>query len=561
MRRDDSLVEQTLFAGLTAERGVRARPATGKVGVVTPADFAAVTSARRAFADARNNTAAESAAERVRAALASAKRWNYTAPVRAWTHLAFVAVPANASAYDSGGGSGGSASTTRTNDVVVRLYVDGAFHSSVALESEMPMPLGAVGGPGRAAFAIDEVRFWTRALAPWEVWGTRGKFLNGDEAGLLAYLPLEEGCGASARDVAAANDAVRWNLTARNATWEWQRRAFACATLRAVSPTVAPAAAASRSRCSARGLRVSRTTRARGGNVSVCRFGYRGGAGAGAVETPATVVSDGIVTCAAPPAIRDENRGRGGAVSVQFCDPGMSCCSEPESAAFAGPPPDFHSNAAADASLPTNASLPASFLAPPRGKRVGSGEYPQILYREARVAARAETRGREPRRDRLRPRVGVRGAGPRREPPRVGADVRIHRRRRIRRPRLSRTALLGLVPGKPLRNRKKIGNARARVGDGARRLRRGGDVRTPAASLGVGVERLSRFGRRARRAPPRRRRRRRGPGGDRRLRDGHARLAPDGPRVRQSVFFIFGRDFFGVLIGVRGVLIGGVLGF
>ena len=181
--------------------------------------------------------------------------------------------------------------------------------------------------------------------------------------------------------------------------------------------------------------------------------------------------------------------------------------------------------------------------------------------RGARRRCAPETRGREPRRDRLRPRVGVRGAGPRREPPRVGADVRIHRRRRIRRPRLSRTALLGLVPGKPLRDRKKNGNARARVGDGARRLRRGGDVRTPAASLGVGVERLSRFGRRARRAPPRRRRRRRGPGGDRRLRDGHARLAPDGPRVRQSVFFIFGRDFFGVLIGVRGVLIGGVLEF
>ena len=388
VRRDDSLVEQTLFAGPDgASVALELGPATGKVGAVTPADFAAVTSARRAFADARNNTAAESAAERVRAALASAKRWNYTAPVRAWTHLAFVAVPANASAYDSGGGGGGLASTTRTNDVVVRLYVDGAFHSSVALESEMPMPLGAVGGPGRAAFAIDEVRFWTRALAPWEVWGTRGEFLNGDEAGLLAYLPLEEGCGASARDVAAANDAVQWNLTARNATWEWQRRAFACATLRAVSPTVAPASGGSRITLFGSGFARKPHHSGAGRNVSVCRFGYRGGAGAGAVEMPATVVSDGIVTCAAPPAIRDENRGRGGAVSVQFCDPGMSCCSEPESAAFAGPPPDFHARAAADASLPTNASLPASFLAPPRGKRVGSGEYPQILYREARVVA------------------------------------------------------------------------------------------------------------------------------------------------------------------------------
>ena len=284
VRRDDSLVEQTLFAGPDgASVALELGPATGKVGVVTPADFAAVTSARRAFADARNNTAAESAAERVRAALASAKRWNYTAPVRAWTHLAFVAVPANASAYDSGGGGGGLASTTETNDVVVRLYVDGAFHSSVALESEMPMPLGAVGGPGRAAFAIDEVRFWTRALAPWEVWGTRGKFLNGDEAGLLAYLPLEEGCGASARDVAAANDAVRWNLTARNATWEWQRRAFACATLRAVRPTVAPASGGSPITLFGSGFARKPHHSGAGRNVSVCRFGYRGGAGAGAV--------------------------------------------------------------------------------------------------------------------------------------------------------------------------------------------------------------------------------------------------------------------------------------
>ena len=71
VRRDDSLVEQTLFAGPDgASVALELGPATGKVGVVTPADFAAVTSARRAFADARNNTAAESAAERVRAALA-----------------------------------------------------------------------------------------------------------------------------------------------------------------------------------------------------------------------------------------------------------------------------------------------------------------------------------------------------------------------------------------------------------------------------------------------------------------------------------------------------------
>ena len=68
----------------------------------------------------------------------------------------------------------------------------------------MPMPFGTVGGPGRAALAVDHVRFWSRALTPVEIWSRRGALASGREPDLWSYLPLDEGCGAAVEDASAA---------------------------------------------------------------------------------------------------------------------------------------------------------------------------------------------------------------------------------------------------------------------------------------------------------------------------------------------------------------------
>jgi hypothetical protein len=60
----------------------------------------------------------------------------------------------------------------------IRLYVDGLYNG-VVTSAGMPLPMGILGGPGRSAFAIDEVRFWSTAKSPVAVWSERGKFLSG----------------------------------------------------------------------------------------------------------------------------------------------------------------------------------------------------------------------------------------------------------------------------------------------------------------------------------------------------------------------------------------------
>jgi hypothetical protein len=49
---------------------------------------------------------------------------------------------------------------------------------------------------------------------------------------LVSYLPLEEGCGNTTADRAAAavkEGRSKWNLVGVNVTWERQKMPFACA--------------------------------------------------------------------------------------------------------------------------------------------------------------------------------------------------------------------------------------------------------------------------------------------------------------------------------------------
>ena len=73
-------------------------------------------------------------------------------------------------------------------DPLIEGLYNGAVHNA-----GMPLPIGVIGGPGRSAFAVDEVRFWSTAKTPVAVWSHRGKFLSGSEPFLVSYLPLEVG--------------------------------------------------------------------------------------------------------------------------------------------------------------------------------------------------------------------------------------------------------------------------------------------------------------------------------------------------------------------------------
>ena len=358
VRRDVALVSQALFTGPTGGSiALEAAPATGRLAVVVPETAAETRSARAAFASAENNTAAAAAAARVVAAETSAKMFNHSAPIREWTHLAFVAVP-DGVPYVAPGAS-------------VRLYADGAYRGEVA-DAGMPMPFGTVGGPGRAAFAVDHVRFWSRALTPVEIWSRRGALASGREPDLWSYLPLDEGCGAAVEDVsaaAAAENRSAWNFTAKNLTWHRREKAMPCATIEAVRPAIVPASTGTTVTLHGAGFLPPRERVERSGRGATCRFGVGGSTG-GAVVVPAIATSAETAECDAPPARAGPNGRRGGRLSVQFCDPTTSCCSEP----------------AVVTAYARDAIRPANFTPPSDADLASAGaEHASILYRDAEV--------------------------------------------------------------------------------------------------------------------------------------------------------------------------------
>ena len=69
---------------------------------------------------------------------------------------------------------------------------------------------------------IAEVAVWNRFLETSEVAALKNHRLRGDEEGLVAYWPLDDGGGAVARNAAFGADAVGTDGTLDGATWEWR---------------------------------------------------------------------------------------------------------------------------------------------------------------------------------------------------------------------------------------------------------------------------------------------------------------------------------------------------
>ena len=400
VRSDRNLAHQALFTGadggsLLLETPLDGLPGAASVlGVASPSTMAALTQARHDFDHAQNNSMLDDASRRVDAARASIGFFKkngvaYAAPTGEWHHLAFVAVP--------------DGTPFHAPYADVRLHVDGLYYGTATGDFGFNMPIGVIGGPGRASFAIDEVRAWNLAVDPATVWSRFRSFVMGDELGLLVYLPMEEGCLSNVTfdrsAVAFVENRPAWQ---RNGTYapfygsdaayasttrasSWERReqnAFSCAEVSSIFPSVISSTGGDVLTLHGNGFRsaiermeiipdtASGKTSTRNdtkGTKSVCRFGVHGSANAGVFETSANIASDGLsVTCVAPNIFGDWN---GGAVVVEFCDPSSSCCSSPEPLA-----------------LMANRNLyPANFFPP--SLPVAQAERSRVLFRRAKVVS------------------------------------------------------------------------------------------------------------------------------------------------------------------------------
>ncbi len=122
-------------------------------------------------------------------------------PLRTWVHVA-------------GSLAGGT----------LRLFIDGveaASGPSLGPPSPNPLPFGVggcatgTGGPN-ANFtgAMRQVRVWSRALSEPELSTNAGKWLKGNEPGLLAYWPLDDGKDQTAHDLGQLHLALQRGLDA-----------------------------------------------------------------------------------------------------------------------------------------------------------------------------------------------------------------------------------------------------------------------------------------------------------------------------------------------------------
>ena len=237
------------------------------------------------------------------------------------------------------------------------------------------MPLGTIGSPGRAAFAIDEVKYWSSARTPYDLFYKKGLFLAGDEPGLVSYLALEEGCGNTTHDMAAAASSEAqsiWDIHVTNATWERQILGLLrCAEILAVTSNHVSSGGGITITLHGAGFRRPQLASMKYSSHQVippaldwdwrnpiCRFGYRGGT----LDVPATIVSSEIVTC--PAATWSDANMMRGFVSVEFCDMGMSCCSSP--ARLDVPRPNIY---------------PANYMPQLQNMEVNT----QVLYRHAKA--------------------------------------------------------------------------------------------------------------------------------------------------------------------------------
>lgn len=128
--------------------------------------------------------------------------WNdisYSLPQDQWLHMAF--------SYDG---------------TTMRYYIDGqkigetGFSWSSSTSHDIKL-----GGYGSARDDIDgkrsEHRMWDHARTQAEIQGAMNIQLNGDEAGLIAYYPLDEGEGETATDATGNGH----DMTIYGGSWAW----------------------------------------------------------------------------------------------------------------------------------------------------------------------------------------------------------------------------------------------------------------------------------------------------------------------------------------------------
>jgi len=105
--------------------------------------------------------------------------FNYSAPVGAWVHLAFV------------------------SDTTTRLYVNGVLQDTIA--ATIPLPLGQIGydSSGYAEYVkgiLDEVRVWNVARTQAQIQAAMNHSLSLPQANLLGYWKFDEGNGTTVLD-------------------------------------------------------------------------------------------------------------------------------------------------------------------------------------------------------------------------------------------------------------------------------------------------------------------------------------------------------------------------
>ncbi|MCB1121533.1 MAG: S8 family serine peptidase, partial [Verrucomicrobiae bacterium] len=97
------------------------------------------------------------------------------------------------------------------NSSTVRMYIDGVSQSltvpfdnasgTVATSSQNFIVGEASDTPRAFEGAMDEVRIWNQVRTQTEIQNARNHTLSGNEAGLLVYLPMNEGAGSTTQDL------------------------------------------------------------------------------------------------------------------------------------------------------------------------------------------------------------------------------------------------------------------------------------------------------------------------------------------------------------------------
>jgi hypothetical protein len=141
---------------------------------------------------------------------------SYTKEFRTWTHVAATLGNDTMRVYIDGIETGWEISPGVPNNTTVPFSVGNSVTSDGNQTSE-----GIYG-------AMAQVRVWNKALTTSEIVDNASIYLNGDETGLVAYWPLDDGEGQIARDLSVNGLNLTLGTTTDKDNYdpEWTRRVF-----------------------------------------------------------------------------------------------------------------------------------------------------------------------------------------------------------------------------------------------------------------------------------------------------------------------------------------------